>query len=189
MELVDGETLDDRLAVTSCSGKGGLPLKETLQLALQIANALDAAHERGIVHRDLKPANIEDTLRRHSEGARLRYRESVRGETERGHRDTTVVAVTRAGRRHRRDTLILSPEQATGKCRRPEDGHLGIRLHACTSCSLGIALSKEIPTRPLSREYIEREPDWSKLPAALPPRIRDSAATLSGEGSEETAAR
>jgi serine/threonine protein kinase len=53
LELVDGPTLDDRLV------GGALPLDESLALARQIANALDAAHERGIVHRDLKPANIK----------------------------------------------------------------------------------------------------------------------------------
>jgi eukaryotic-like serine/threonine-protein kinase len=53
MELVDGPTLADRLA------EGQIPLEEALGLARQIAEALQAAHERGIVHRDLKPANIK----------------------------------------------------------------------------------------------------------------------------------
>jgi serine/threonine-protein kinase len=55
LELVDGPTLADRLAT------GPLPLAEALQIARQIADALEAAHERGIVHRDLKPANIKVT--------------------------------------------------------------------------------------------------------------------------------
>ena len=60
LELVEGETLADKLAGEEARGKG-LPIPEALAIARQIADALDAAHERGIVHRDLKPANIKIT--------------------------------------------------------------------------------------------------------------------------------
>jgi Tol biopolymer transport system component len=56
LELVEGETLADRLRA-----RGRLPLQEALAFARQIADALDAAHDRGIVHRDLKPANVKIT--------------------------------------------------------------------------------------------------------------------------------
>src|SRR6516164_5346095 len=52
MEFVAGKTLDHLI------GSKGLPLRDTLKYAIQIADALDRAHSAGIVHRDLKPANI-----------------------------------------------------------------------------------------------------------------------------------
>src|SRR5262249_48617499 len=55
LELVEGETLADRIA------KGPIPVEEALDIGKQIAEALEAAHEKGVIHRDLKPANIKLT--------------------------------------------------------------------------------------------------------------------------------
>jgi serine/threonine-protein kinase len=55
LELVEGETLADQIK------KGPIPVEESLKQALQIAEALEAAHEKGVIHRDLKPSNIKVT--------------------------------------------------------------------------------------------------------------------------------
>ena len=55
LELIEGETLSDRIKA------GPIPVEEALKLALQIAEALEAAHEKGVIHRDLKPSNIKVT--------------------------------------------------------------------------------------------------------------------------------
>src|ERR1700739_1549193 len=56
MELVSGETLADRV-----KRDGAVPIEEALTIAKQIAEALEAAHEKGIIHRDLKPSNVKVT--------------------------------------------------------------------------------------------------------------------------------
>ena len=53
MELVEGETLADRIA------RGPIAMEEAIRIFLEIAEGLEAAHERGVVHRDLKPANVK----------------------------------------------------------------------------------------------------------------------------------
>jgi serine/threonine protein kinase len=55
LELVEGETLADRIT------RGPIPVEEAMRIALQICEALEAAHERGIIHRDLKPSNVKLT--------------------------------------------------------------------------------------------------------------------------------
>jgi serine/threonine-protein kinase len=166
MELVDGETLDDRLVARRTS-KGGLPLKETLQIALQIVNALDAAHERGIVHRDLKPANIkirsDGTVKVLDFGIAKVFQPSE--PAERG------VTVTRMAGALIGTPSYMSPEQARGLAvdKRTDVWAFGCVLYEMVS---GKRLyDGEKPSDVVAR-VIEREPDLRALPADLPRGVR-----------------
>jgi eukaryotic-like serine/threonine-protein kinase len=70
MELVEGPTLDERMA------EGPIPLDEALGIASQIADALEAAHEKGLVHRDLKPGEYQDPAGWFGEGPGFRTGEA-----------------------------------------------------------------------------------------------------------------
>ena len=85
LELVDGPTLADRIAL------GPIPLDEALTIARQMAEALEAAHEKGIIHRDLKPANIKIARDGRGQGARLRAGEGA------GRRPTASTSQRRRG--------------------------------------------------------------------------------------------
>ena len=74
MELVSGETLADRI-----KREGTVPVEESLTIAKQIAEALEAAHEKNIIHRDLKPANVKLTPEGKVKVLGLRLGESIRG--------------------------------------------------------------------------------------------------------------
>jgi serine/threonine protein kinase/Tol biopolymer transport system component len=173
LELVEGETLADRIA--RAGGSKGPPLRvsEALDIARQIADALDAAHEKGIVHRDLKPANIKIT----PQGvvkvldfglAKLEAAgDGAEGVTE---APTITVNDTRAG-------LIvgtaayMSPEQARGQA---VDKRTDIWAFGCVLYEMltGHAVfARETMTDTLAA-VLDRDPDWHRLPESLPRGVR-----------------
>ena len=168
LELVDGPTLADRIT------EGPLSLEDTIIIARQICDALEAAHDGGIVHRDLKPANIK--LRRDGTVKVLDFGlakalEAAPVETGAGPLPTiTSPAMTRLG-------VILgtaaymSPEQAKG---RPADRRSDIWAFGCVLYEM---LTGRRPfvgddVSDTMAAVLRAEPDWSLLPPAVPPSIR-----------------
>ena len=165
LELVEGETLAEKLA------RGPLRLAEALETARQIADALDAAHERGIVHRDLKPANIKIT----PEGA---VKVLDFGLAKAGPADAAGMASTKtspfdstAGGLLLGTAPYMSPEQARGL---PVDKRTDIWAFGC------VLFEMLAGRRPFSGDtvtdvlvsIVERQPDWTALPPETPPSIR-----------------
>ena len=168
LELVDGETLADRIA------RGPIPLNETLTIARQIADALEAAHEKGIVHRDLKPANIKITPDGVVKVLDFGLAKAASGDAapaDLTQSPTMTVGGTQEG-------VILgtaaymSPEQARG---RPADKRADV-------WAFGVVLYEMLTGRrafegetisDVLAKVIEREPDWTALPASTPPRLRE----------------
>jgi Tol biopolymer transport system component len=174
MELVEGPTLAERIA------QGALPLDEALYLARQIAEALEGAHDQGIVHRDLKPANVkvrpDGTVKVLDFGLAKALDASGAPGAAAGQPGisqlptVTTPAMTQAG-------VILgtaaymSPEQARGK---PVDIRTDLWAFGCVLFEMLAgrrAFDGDDVAGVLAR-VIEREPDWTALPAATPESIR-----------------
>jgi len=170
LELVEGESLAARLA------RGALPVREALAVGVQVAAAIEAAHDRGIVHRDLKPGNVMvsesgtakvlDFGLAKSEPAAAAGTDSAEDATR-----TSLGAPTVAGA-VLGTAAYMSPEQARGQAvdRRGD------------VWSFGCVLFEMLAGRPpfaggtvadLLARILEREPDWALLPAGTPHRVRD----------------
>lgn len=174
LELVEGGTLADRLR------HGALPLDEALHVAAQVADALEAAHERGIIHRDLKPANIaltaDDRVKVLDFGlAKAIDPASGRGDAEDARLEnsptvTSPAAMTQVG------VLLgtaayMSPEQAKGRAvdRRCDIWAFGCVLYEMVTGRVAFPGDDVLET--LSA-VMRGEPDWSALPADLPASVR-----------------
>ena len=174
LELVEGTTLADTLAGVSRPhpNGGGLPLDDVLPIARQIAEALEVAHEKGIVHRDLKPANIKITPDGVVKVLDFGLAKAVGGESgwpdlsnapaEHGERRNGAVIGTAA---------YMSPEQARGL---PVDKRTDIWAFGCVMYEMltgRVTFAGETVSDSIAK-ILEREPDWSALPAATPAAIR-----------------
>ena len=165
LELVDGPTLAERLAV------GAMRIEETVAIARQVAEALEAAHDRGIIHRDLKPANIKMT----PEGVvKVLDFGLAKAVTE-----SSATPPREAPTRTRHDTQLgvvvgtaayMSPEQARGQT---VDKRTDIWAFGCVlfeMCAARPPFAGATVSDTLAA-VIEREPDWTRLPSGTPTHL------------------
>jgi serine/threonine protein kinase len=164
MELIEGPTLSAHVA------KRPLAIHRALEIARQIAEALEAAHDKGIVHRDLKPANIKLTTTGAvkildfglAQGARPHEHDVSTHDQREGPIHERVVAGTPA---------YMSPEQARGE---RVDQRADIWAFGCVLFEM-LTGHRAFGGSSISETLIaiqEREPDWRQLPPKVPDGIR-----------------
>jgi Tol biopolymer transport system component len=165
LELVEGDTLADRIARPP---QTGLPVGEALEMARQIAEALDAAHERGIVHRDLKPANVKITPDGRIKVLDFGLAKTVEGPAQ---SDTPTISPTSFGGAFIGTPSYMSPEQARGSLvdKRADIWAFGCVLYELLTGRLAFPGTTVADT---VVAILQRDPDWSVLPASTPPSVR-----------------
>jgi len=168
LELVEGQTLAERIKA------GSIDVEEALKLALQIAEALEAAHEKGVIHRDLKPANIKITPDGKVKVLDFGLAKAFAGDPENmnlSNSPTLSDAATQQG-------VILgtaaymSPEQARGK---PVDRRADIWAFGCVLFEMltGRSTFSGKDVTDILAAVIRAEPEWSSLPVNLHGRLRE----------------
>jgi serine/threonine protein kinase len=164
LELVEGETLAERLR------RGPLPLAEALDIARQISEGLEYAHEHGIVHRDLKPANVK--INPESLVKVLDFGLAKATALEWARTDAADPTASATGMGVIMGTIpYMSPEQVRAK---PVDRRADIWAFGCllyetlTGCQPFLRET----TSDTVAAILEREPEWGKLPAATPTLVR-----------------
>jgi serine/threonine protein kinase len=167
MEFVEGPTLADR------TQQSPLPLEEALAIARQIAEAFEAAHEKGRVHRDLKPANVKITPEGVVKVLDFGLAKAIEEPAAAGDPSdspTQTLSATRAG-------VILgtaaymSPEQARGIAadKRADIWTFGVVLYEMLT---GRHLFGGETVSDTLAGVLKTDPDWSALPAETPASIR-----------------
>ena len=169
LELVEGETLSERLK------RGPLSIEESLALARQIAEALEAAHDKGVIHRDLKPANIKITPDGNIKVLDYGLAKALTGdavaESDLTSSPTLSMQATRYG-------VILgtaaymSPEQARGEA---VDKRADIWAFGCVLYEMltGRTTFDGRTASDVLAGVLRAEPDWNLLPPTLHPRLRE----------------
>jgi Tol biopolymer transport system component len=177
LELVEGETLAERLH------RGPLSVQAALQVCRQIADGLDAAHEKGIVHRDLKPANVKITPEGVVKVLDFGLAKAVCLTADMADTDGRVLSLgsddaptatadmTRAGM-VLGTAAYMSPEQSTGRAldKRTDIWAFGCVLYECLTAKR--AFAADTVTETLAA-VLTGDPDWAALPARTPSKLKD----------------
>ncbi len=166
MELVEGETLAQRIS------HGPIPIKSALDMASQMAKALESAHDKGIIHRDLKPANVkiafDGSIKVLDFGlAKLDKAKAPRPSTE---APTIVIDVTQEGR-ILGTAAYMSPEHVRGQL---VDQRTDIWAFGCVLYEMltGRAVfARKTPSDTVAA-VLDHEPDWTALPWTPPTIFR-----------------
>ncbi len=165
MELVEGPTLAERMK------QGPLPLNEALPIAKQIADALDAAHEKGIVHRDLKPGNVK--VKPDGSVKVLDFGLAKMGGTPALVTDDspTLTATDTLAGVIMGTAAYMSPEQAKGKPvdKRADIWAFGVVLYEMVT---GTRLFTGDTTTEILASVLKEEPKWYKVPPQLQRLLR-----------------
>ena len=168
LELVEGEDLAERLK------RGPIAVDEVLEIAKQIAEALEEAHEKGIIHRDLKPANVKLTPEGVVKVLDFGLAKALSGEAT---QDVNISDSPTLARNETGTGVIfgtaayMSPEQAKGKGvdRRADIWSFGALVYEMLTGAKAFARDDVSETL---AAILRDEPDWKRLPATTPPRLR-----------------
>jgi serine/threonine protein kinase len=171
LELVDGPTLANRIA------EGPIPINDALPIAKQIAEALEAAHDQGIIHRDLKPANIKLTpdgkVKVLDFGLAKALEKDPASQPSLSDSPTiTSPALMTGGGVILGTAAYMSPEQARG---RSVDTRTDIWAFGCVLYEMltGHRAFDGDDVSITLAAVLMKEPDWTRLPARTPRRIRE----------------
>ena len=162
LELVEGETLAHRIT------RGRLPCQEALAISKQIAEALEAAHDRGIIHRDLKPANIKITPDGNVKLLDFGLAKSI---ADGGPLSQASTMMATAPGMIVGTAAYMSPEQANG---RNADRGSDVWAFGCVLYEMltGRRAFVGQTASEILAEVLKTEPDWQRLPTDTPGGIR-----------------